>query len=128
MVLNEQDSYVTLPPHPHDHLRQRHDLLVDQSRGQLVEQQQTRLRQQRAGELDPLEGAEREAGHLRLRQLLDLQPAQQLQRPFPQLALLLAAAAQPEGMGQRAGTKLGMAAEQDVVQDRRLRPQHRMLK
>ena len=59
-----------------DHLAERADLLVVQPAGRLVEQEQARRRDERAGELDPLQRPEREprggpAGDVRDADVLD---------------------------------------------------------
>ena len=54
MVLDEQDRELEVVPDPLDEGAELGDLLVVQPAGRLVEQQEPRLRDKRARELDPL--------------------------------------------------------------------------
>ena len=62
MVLDEQDREVVLLADPADQLAERLDLLVVEPAGRLVEQEQAGPCDEGAGELDPLERAERKPG------------------------------------------------------------------
>ena len=62
MVLDEQHGELQLVAQPADERRELLDLLVVQAARGLVEQQQPRLRDERARELDALQRAERQPG------------------------------------------------------------------
>ena len=62
VVLDQQDGHAAIVPDRPDEPGERGDLLVVQSRGRLVEQQEIRAPGQRARELDALERAEGQAG------------------------------------------------------------------
>ncbi len=55
MVLDEEHGEVALLTEPQQEVTEHRHLLVAQSTGRLVEQQQTRLRDQSARELDALQ-------------------------------------------------------------------------
>ena len=80
MVLHEQDRQVEVLADRADRVAELSDLLVVQPAGGLVEQQESRLRDERSRELDSLERPEREAAGESVGAVGELDVVERLQR------------------------------------------------
>ncbi len=113
-MLDEQDGELEVVTDPANRLAERADLLVVETCGRLVQQQQARPRRQRARELYPLQRPERQA---RSRTLGEMRQADVLERLV--------------GLGARTPLlevpRPGVRAHEDVVEHRHRPKEHDVL-
>jgi hypothetical protein len=117
-VLHEQHGEVERVAQFDDRLAERLGLAVAEAARRLVEHQQLGVREQRSGELDPLERAVGQSGDRPVRVLAEVEPLEQVEGLPAQRALAPVQAGQTQDPGHEAGSAALVRAEQHVLADR----------
>ncbi len=127
-MLDEQHGRAALVADAPDQPGKLADLAVRQPAGRLVEQQQAGLGGQRASQLDPLAGAERQAGSRTQRDIAQIEHVEQRPGGIGQRRLAAPRAGQPQRVGQKIAAAARMPADPHIVENALRAEQRQVLK
>ncbi len=99
-MLDQQDGHVALVANPADQVAEHVDFLVVEAAGGLVEQQDLRIRGQRARQLDAFLGAERQTGNRDVGDGVKIEITEDLVNVLVELGLTAADPAQFQGVAR----------------------------